>query len=224
MGRRLYNHCTNRSRPISRRAPECGHELVQPSAEADSDFRRGYDTIGALVDAFDGRVIVKECGCGLSPDVVQRLHSLGVRAVDVSGSGGTSWVKVEALRAADQQATLGELFSEWGIPTLAATGMAARIDGMQLIASGGVDDGLKAAKALAMGATVAGCARPVLQAFLEGIDEVREYLSTMIAAIRMAMALTGARTVAELRRVPGVLGPTLSRWLEQVESEESVDD
>jgi isopentenyl-diphosphate Delta-isomerase len=196
-------------------------ELVQPGAEADSDFTAGYETVSRLVDALDGRLIVKECGCGLSPTVVRRLKGAGVRAVDVSGSGGTSWVKVEALRATGQQATLGETFSEWGIPTLAATGLASRTSDIEIIASGGVDDGLKAAKALAMGATVVGCARPVLQAFMrDGKDGAYAYLSTLISGIRMAMALTGVRTPAELREVPRVVGPQLERWLTQVPIDE----
>ncbi|MCA9539618.1 MAG: type 2 isopentenyl-diphosphate Delta-isomerase, partial [Myxococcales bacterium] len=95
-------------------------ELAQPGDEADHDFRSGYATIGALVEALDGRVLVKECGTGLSPKVVRRLASVGVRAVDVSGSGGTSWVKVEALRAQGRKAALGALFAGWGIPTAAA--------------------------------------------------------------------------------------------------------
>ncbi|MEZ4464519.1 MAG: hypothetical protein R3F43_08420 [bacterium] len=61
-------------------------ELAQPGGEADHDFRSGYATIGALVEALDGRVIVKECGTGLSPKVVRGLAALGVRAVDVSGA------------------------------------------------------------------------------------------------------------------------------------------
>ena len=117
------------------------------------------------------------------------------------------------------------LFAEWGIPTLAATGAAARIAGVQVVASGGIDNGLKAAKALAMGATVAGCARPVLQACLrDGVDGVRNYLSTMIAAIRMAMALTSSRTVSDLRNTHRVLGVELERWLSQLGSQEVSHD
>ena len=136
-------------------------ELVQPGAEADSDFSAGYDTIARLVDALDGRVLVKECGSGLSPAVVKRLDGIGVQAMDVSGSGGTSWIKVEALRAAGELASLGETFAEWGIPTIAATALARKETKATIIASGGVDNGLKAGVALAMGADIVGTARPV---------------------------------------------------------------
>ncbi len=196
-------------------------ELVQPGAESDSDFRDGYDTIGRLVDELDGRLLVKECGAGLSPQVVERLRAVGVAAVDLSGSGGTSWVKVEALRAEGALADLGHLFAEWGIPTLAAVGASASIPGVQTVASGGVSDGLKAAKALAMGATIAGCARPVLQAFTAGgPDGAQRALETMVAAIRTCMALTGARSVHGLRNAQRIVGPSLERWIRQLSRED----
>jgi isopentenyl-diphosphate delta-isomerase len=190
-------------------------ELVQPGSEADSDFTGGYDTIARVVDALGGRVLVKECGTGLSARVAARLASLGVRGLDASGSGGTSWVKVEALRAQGRQARLGALFSDWGIPTAAAVALCRpAAPHATLIASGGITDGLVAAKALALGADVAGLARPVLQAYnAGGADGALEFLEETIAALRIAMVLVGARTPEELRRAPRVLGPRLRAWM-----------
>ncbi len=188
-------------------------ELVQPGADADTDFRGGYDIIGRLVDALDGRVLVKECGTGLGPRAVRRLASLGVRAVDVSGSGGTSWVKVEALRAEGRQAELGMLFANWGIPTAAAVALSANVP-VQIVASGGIADGLVAGKAIALGADVVGCARPVLQAFLrDGEAGAEAFLRTLVQGLRMVLALTGCRTPAALREAPRVIGPRLQAWL-----------
>jgi isopentenyl-diphosphate delta-isomerase len=190
-------------------------ELVQPGAEADSDFRKGYETIARMVDALPVPVIVKECGTGLAPWVVRKLHAAGVRGVDLSGSGGTSWVKVEALRATGRQHDLGLLFADWGIPTAAAVAMAADVPLMK-IASGGVADGLTAAKAIALGADVAGFARPVLQAFLAGgADGARAFLDYVQGGLRMAVALTGCRRPGDLRRAPRILGPRLQAWIDQ---------
>ena len=203
-------------------------EMVQPGADADSDFRLGYETVARLVDALGGRVLVKECGTGLSPRVVRRLHAAGVRAVDVSGSGGTSWVKVEALRASGQLAELGLLFADWGIPTAAATALAAGAvpgGGPQIVASGGIGDGLTAGKALALGADVAGCARPVLQAFMSGGHEgAQVFLEQFIQGIRMVMALTGSRTPRALRQAPRILGPRLRAWVEQGDQRETLSE
>lgn len=190
-------------------------ELAQPGGEADSDFRHGYATLGRLVEALDGRVVVKECGTGLAPAVVRRLHGVGVRAVDVSGAGGTSWVKVEALRAEGVQADLGMLFQGWGIPTAAATALAAGV-GPQVITSGGIVDPLQAAKALALGADIVGSARPVLQAWMRaGREGVDRFIATLIRGLKMALLLTGSRSVAELRAAPRVIGPRLQAWIAQ---------
>lgn len=198
-----------------------GMELIQPGADADSDFTRGYATIGALVDALDGRVLVKECGTGLSPRVVSRLASLGVRAVDVSGTGGTSWIKVEALRAQGVEADLGYLFADWGLPTAAATALAARVPDIEVVSSGGIRHGLDLGKALALGARVAGCARPVLQAFMAGgVEGCEAKLAEFIQGLRIVMALTGAQTPAALSRVPRVVGTRLGAWLDQLSHEE----
>ena len=193
-------------------------ELCQPGADADSDFRGGYDIVGRLVDALDGRVIVKECGAGVSPRVLRRLQAVGVRAVDLSGSGGTSWTKVEALRAEGRLKNLGLLYADWGIPTAAATALAARVPGLQYVASGGITDGLVAAKALALGADVAGFARPALQAFMAGGEAgLREALREIIEGLRMAIALCGCRTPGELKTTPRVLGPRLRAWVSQAD-------
>ena len=111
-------------------------ELVQPGADSDSDFRAGYETIATLVDALDGRILVKECGCGIGPDEAARLESIGVRAIDVSGSGGTSWVKVEALRVKAVKPRLVTCFRSGGFH-IAATALAARRTTLELVASGG---------------------------------------------------------------------------------------
>ena len=204
-------------------------ELIQPGSEADSDFTLGYQVIGSLCKRLD-YVIVKECGCGLSQRVVQRLNSVGVKYVDVSGVGGTSWVKLEAMRAEKErgysrEARLGMLLADWGIPTAAATILAASTP-MKVISSGGITNALEATKALALGADLIGLARPVLQAFLDGYERggqdpdagqrfAQDFLEEMIYGIRVITALTGARSPRQLRDLPHVLGPELSAWVEQ---------
>ena len=186
-------------------------EVVQP--EGDEDFRGGLDTIGRLVAELGVPVIVKETGCGLSRGVGQRLLGRGVRHVDTSGAGGTSWVAVETHRAAGDQRALGDAFWDWGIPTAASV---AQLDGLglEICATGGVSDGLSVARALALGATVAGIARPFLQAWaVGGRPAVKQAAEQVLAELRVALLLCGARTPAELATKPLVLGPELMRWL-----------
>ena len=184
-------------------------ELIQP--EGDRDFRQGTQAFRRLCRELPVPVIAKETGCGVSRTVALRLRAAGVKHVDVSGAGGTSWVRIEALRAPGGSG-LGDLFRDWGIPT-AASLLQVRGLGLQTIASGGVRDGLDVAKAIALGATLAGTALPVYQAYRAGgVEAARAFVGELIAGLRMTMLLTGARSIAELRRRPVVLGPTLATW------------
>jgi isopentenyl-diphosphate delta-isomerase len=109
---------------------------------------------------------------------------------------------------------VGETFANWGVPT-AVSIMECRTSGPQIIGTGGIRTGLDAAKAIALGATVVGIARPLLNAALEGEDQVIAYLSDIITEIKLAMVLTGTRTISELRdRNPVTTGP-VRQWIIQ---------
>ena len=186
-------------------------ELIQPGG--DRDFRYGLETLARLVRELPLPVVVKETGCGISRGVGERLVGAGVRTVDVSGAGGTSWIKVEALRAGAPGRELGTLFSDWGIPTAAALA-GLRGLGFELIASGGIRSGLDVAKAFALGAHAAGVALPVLRAYRAGgVAAAGDFIERLIAGLKTAMVLTGSRDLDALRRAPVVLGGRLREWV-----------
>jgi isopentenyl-diphosphate delta-isomerase len=183
-------------------------ELVQP--EGDSDFTGGLETIKRLVQELNCPVIVKETGCGLSREVGEKLVEIGVHAVDVSGAGGTSWVGVEASRAVGLQASLGERFWDWGIPTAASVAQLSGLP-LQICATGGIQSGLELARALALGASCCGIARPFLKAHERG--QLNEAISLVLQELKVAMLLSGSRNLAELQQKPLILGPRLLRWI-----------
>ena len=192
-------------------------ELVQPGG--DRDFRGGLDTIAAAVRELPFPVIVKETGCGLSRGVGERLLGAGVRHVDTSGAGGTSWVAVETKRAeavADHAArALGEALWDWGIPTAASIGMLAPLGFETIIATGGVASGIDVARAIALGASAAGIARPVLMALTAGGREgAVAFLRGVLAELRAVMLLTGSPDIAALRRSKRLIGAELRLWIE----------
>jgi isopentenyl-diphosphate delta-isomerase len=198
-------------------------ELVQE--RGDRDFTGCLDAIGRLAEELGERLIVKETGCGIGPDVVRELIARKVRVIDVSGAGGTSWTRIEQLRAQSPEASaLGELLSDWGLPTAACVGAAVRVlarrrgPRVRVIASGGVRSGLDAARSLALGADVAGFALPMVRAHQRGgIDAVRAELRAAIAALRAACLLVGARDVQALRASRPVLLEPLPSWVAQLE-------
>ncbi len=193
-------------------------ELIQPGG--DRDFRGGLAAIERLVRELGVPVVVKETGCGISRAVAARLRGVGVSFVDVSGAGGTSWVKVEAIRAEAPGQALGQVFSDWGIPTAAAV-LGARSLGLECIASGGIRTGLDVAKVIALGARVAGVALPVFRAYREGgLAAARRFVERLETELRTAMVLTGSRNIDALGRVPTVLGPRLRAWVSAEEAHE----
>jgi isopentenyl-diphosphate delta-isomerase len=193
-------------------------ELIQPGG--DRDFRGGIATIERLVRDLGVPVVVKETGCGISRAVAARLRAVGVSFVDVSGAGGTSWVKVEAIRADAPGQALGQVFADWGIPTAAAV-LGARSLGLDCVASGGIRTGLDVAKVIALGARVAGVALPVFRAYREGgLAGARRFMERLTTELRTAMVLTGSRNIDALGRVPTVLGPRLRAWVLAEEAHE----
>ena len=186
-------------------------EVVQP--EGDDDFRGCVDTFARLKRELSVPVIAKETGNGISARTAHRLREVGIQVVDVSGAGGTSWVGVETLRAEGAAKAVGERFWDWGVPTAASVAYCRRA-GHEVIATGGVRTGLDVARAIALGAKIAGIARPVLQAFKEGGEAGAEaFLERVERELKTVMLLTGSRTLANLERAPRVIRGELNDWL-----------
>jgi len=187
-------------------------EVVQPEGD-----RRAKGVLAAI-KALASRVPVmaKETGAGISRDVAKRLKSAGVRAIDVGGLGGTSFSAVEYYRARKEASSLkerlGATFWNWGIPTPASVVLAQV--GLPVVATGGVRSGLDVAKAIALGATAAGIAKPMLEAAKVSADAVVQELRATIEELRAAMFLTGASSVAELQERHAIVSRPTSDWLE----------
>lgn len=192
-------------------------EVAQP--EGDTRARGCHDAIRAL--AREVPLIVKETGAGISRDVALRLRGIGIRGLDISGTGGTSFSKVEGLRSramGDRRcAAIGDAFGEWGIPAPISV-MWANV-GLPVIASGGIVNGLQAAKGIVVGAQCAGTARAVLKEALESPQAVGSKLRLMIDEMKTAMFLTGSANVGELASKNFILtGPT-REWASCIEED-----
>jgi isopentenyl-diphosphate delta-isomerase len=198
-------------------------EIVQSGG--DRDFSLGLSTIARLVSELGIPVMVKETGCGIAPSVGRRLLGAGVRHVDVSGAGGTSWVGVETKRAAaagDEQARhLGDALWDWGMPTGACVALLAPLGFETIVATGGIGTGLDVARAIALGANAAGIARPVLRALSAGGRQgAMKFLDSVETELRAAMLLTGSSDVRSLRHAPHVVVGELGAWMTQLGRED----
>ncbi len=188
-------------------------EIVQPGG--DKDFSGILETLQELAEGLSVPVIAKETGCGIGPAAARKIARAGVRHVDVSGAGGTSWVAVEMQRAEGEARHLGAVLRDWGVPTAASVVVvaAARPRFKTIIATGGVASGVDIAKAIALGADAGGIARPVLQALTDGGPAgARAFLARVKREIASVMLLVGARTVRDLQGADVLLGDSLTRW------------
>jgi len=183
-------------------------EAIQP--EGQCNFAGLLPKIGAVVRELSVPVVVKEIGCGISESTARALAGQGVRIVDTAGVGGTSWARIEAQRAGDLD--IGELFAGWGLPTpesirqvkSAAAGMGN--DGLTVIASGGIRNGLDAAKAIALGLGLAGLAYPFLAPAMESAAAVADKVRRTVRELKICMFCLGVKTISELQRVKLVKG------------------
>jgi isopentenyl-diphosphate Delta-isomerase len=180
-------------------------ECIQP--RGDTNFKSLIDKIKQLCQQIDVPVIAKEVGNGISVDMATKLTEAGVDAIDVAGAGGTSWAKVESERAeTNLQRRLGKTFADWGISTAdCIVQIREQYQDLPLIASGGLRDGIEVAKAIALGADLAGLAWPFLQAASESEAALDELVELLIAEIKTVLFCTGNANLAELKHSSALL-------------------
>jgi isopentenyl-diphosphate delta-isomerase len=190
-------------------------EAVQP--EGETDYYGILQKIGELVESLNVPVIVKETGAGISAEDAKKLVDAGVSGIDVAGAGGTSWAGVEYYRAKQRGDVLGQEIGkdlwDWGIPTVVTLVEAVQSVSVPVITSGGVRTGSEVAKALALGASLAGFALPILGPSLKGSGEVSMKLDLVIRQLRTVMFLVGASSIERLNTVPVIVGGKPAEWL-----------
>lgn len=174
-------------------------EAVQSGGN--TNYKGLLGKIEQICRALDVPVIGKEVGFGISEDAARQLASAGVAAIDVAGAGGTSWAAVESRRAPSAfLRRLAEAFWDWGIPTSESLVRARRgAPNVPLIASGGIRDGVDAAKCIALGASLVGYASPMLRLADRGVEDTIEGIKLLEEELRTAMFGIGARDLDALR-------------------------
>jgi isopentenyl-diphosphate delta-isomerase len=177
-------------------------EAIQP--EGDTRFAGLHAKLSALIPSLPVPALVKEVGAGIGLRAAHKLAQLPLAGVEVAGTGGTSWAKVESFRApADSaQAEVGRRLAGFGVPTAASIRICREAFGDRVvIASGGIRTGMDVAVALALGADAAACARPMLEAAAESEEQAVRALETLLLELRVICFCTGARDIAALRCV-----------------------
>lgn len=191
-------------------------EVVQPEGE-----RRARGCLASIRELAESiPVIVKETGAGLSPRAVNALAETKIKGVDVGGLSGTSFSAVEVYRAGEGEEgdlirRLGTTFWDWGIPTPVSLMIASQR--FEVLATGGIRNGLDVARAITLGAGSAGIAGALLRAATTSRDAVVRELRAILTEFRAAMFLTGCRSVEDLRRRSAILDAPVKNWLRCLE-------
>lgn len=177
-------------------------ECIQP--EGTPYFKGSLKAIETIVHALDIPIIIKETGCGFTQKTLLRLNQTGIKAVDISGYGGTHWGRIEGLRAVDalhRQAAV--TFQNWGVSTVDALSNAKLLNlDYEIWGSGGIRSGMDAAKLIALGANTVGIAKPMLAAALEDLTSLITAMKQIEYELKVALFCTGHQTVSALKEDP----------------------
>lgn len=173
-------------------------ELVM--TEGDRNFKGMLKNIENIIKNIDVPVIIKEVGSGISFDACKELINAGVEYVDVGGKGGTSFIKIEALR---KTIDIFEEIEEIEIPTPQSILFCklAKPD-LNIISSGGISKGSHIIKSIMLGANISGISGPILYKYLNGgVDEVIEYINSLRENTKILMGCLGCENIGDIKKV-----------------------
>ncbi|MFZ5947927.1 MAG: type 2 isopentenyl-diphosphate Delta-isomerase [Stygiobacter sp.] len=174
-------------------------ELFQK--EGETNFKGLLNNLEKLTSKISIPFIAKEVGSGISKDVAKKLLNVGIQGIDVAGSGGTSWAKVELIR----NKMSNEFFGNWGLPTSYCVRTVSKLKKeykFVLISSGGITNGIEIAKSIALGADLSASARIILKEIInKDVDSVKNLIINMFNDVKKIMYLTGCQNLKELKKI-----------------------
>lgn len=189
-------------------------EVIMP--EGDRDFSMWLKNIETIVRELEVPVIVKEVGFGMSRETVAQLASVGVQTVDISGTGGTDFAKIENNRRTIKHYDFLEGWGQSTVISLVEAMSLPQEERPTIIASGGIKNPLDIAKSLALGADLVGMSNRFLQYVKTGNIDLMEDALRDIQLYRKQLAtimtLVGAKNIEELRTKDLILGPAVQNW------------
>lgn len=172
-------------------------EAIQP--EGNTNFLKLADKISKVVQELSVPVIIKEVGAGISLADAKLLYQAGIKYIDVAGSGGTSWSRIENHRSSTGD--IGLLFQDWGIPApLALQQLSSKYPDINLISSGGLRSGIDIAKSSILGAKLAAMANPFLKPAMESKEAVIKLIEQIKKEFQLAMFVLGQDNVLNLQQ------------------------
>ncbi|ALT80760.1 type 2 isopentenyl-diphosphate Delta-isomerase [Streptococcus gallolyticus] len=175
-------------------------ELLMP--EGEREFRQWKENLADYATKMPVPIILKEVGFGMDLKTIEEAHKLGIKTVDISGRGGTSFAYIENQRGHNRS-----YLDEWGQSTVQTLLNAQpMIDKIEILASGGVRHPLDIVKCLVLGAKAVGVSRAILELVEKySVEEVIIIINGWKDDLRLIMCALNCKTIAELRQVDYLL-------------------
>lgn len=184
-------------------------EIVMP--EGDRDFRQLEDHIVDIIENLDRPVMVKEVGFGMSYQTMHHLQSLGVKTIDVSGTGGTNFAKIENARREKEEFAY---MADWGQSTVISLLEAQPLlNQTTIVASGGIKDPMQMLKALTLGASAVGMSGQFLHSVLtDGVDATIDMVKAYDEQLRLMMMVLDCQNLRDLRNTDLIITGKPAEW------------
>ena len=164
--------------------------------EGDRDFSHWLDSIKKIKQAVSVPVIVKEVGFGMSRYTISQLYKIGIEHVDVSGRGGTNFIKIENDRSEMKEL---DYLENWGMSTVESLLEAKPfMSKIEILASGGVRHPLDVIKALSLGASAVGMSGHFLRMAQKEEETMEKEMERFIDDLKKIMLLLGKRNIGQL--------------------------
>lgn len=184
-------------------------ELIMP--EGDRDFSSWLNNIENMVAKIDIPIIVKEVGFGMSSKTIKQLMEIGVQTIDISGSGGTNFAKIENYRRDKSKYNYLEDFGQSTVVSLLEG--QEFINKVEIIGSGGIRNPMDIVKVISLGAKAVGIAGLFLDMVLnKDIEGTVEEINNWKYQIKSIMTLLGKRNLLELQNADILISGNTKEW------------
>lgn len=188
--------------------------LNSPQELVNQDGDRNFyllNNIAQICDAITQPVIVKSVGFGISPKNIRQLAEIGVKYVDVSGSGGTNFIQIENQQNPPHHL---DYLTNWGLSTVESL-LIAPDNSVNLIASGGIRNPLDVVKAHVLGAKMVGVSgtflHPLIKKDPAALDQL---IAEWIAMIPKIMLMLGQKSITQLRLTSTIFSSKITSFLD----------
>lgn len=175
-------------------------ELLMP--EGERTFKHWRRHLDEYIDEIPIPMILKEVGFGMDRETIRYVKSRGIKTVDISGRGGTSFAYIENQRGGGRT-----YLNDWGQSTVQTLlNLQDLTDEIEILASGGIRHPLDMVKAFVLGARGVGLSRTLLELVTtKPTYEVIEIVKGWQEELKLIMCALNCQTIADLRRVDYLL-------------------